>query len=100
MIGSEVGVSSSISAISAVAGIAVAMGEGGVAGAGCFVGAGVRFFDAFVAGRLGHVCESCPACLQRGQAFSDPGQDAITKILFSPFPHSAKNCRSKEFNRS
>src|SRR5438128_10404310 len=54
------------------------MGEGGVAGAGCLVGAGVRCFDALDAGRLGHVCESCPACLQRGQAFSDPGQDAIT----------------------
>src|SRR5438128_4440692 len=78
MIGSEVGVSSSISVISAVARIAVAMGEDGVAGAGCFDGVEVRFLDALVAGRLGHVCESCPACLQRGQAFSDLGQDAIT----------------------
>src|SRR5437773_7456241 len=76
--GSDVGVSSSRSAVSAVAGTGVTMGEDGVAGAGCLVGAGVRFFDAFDAGRLGHVCESCPACLQRGQAFSDPGQDAIT----------------------
>src|SRR5437879_4263815 len=84
--GSEVGESSSISAVSAVASTGVTMGEDGVAGAGCFVGAGVRFFDAFDAGRLGHVCESCPACLQRGQAFSDPGQDAITLK-----PHRSKN---------
>src|SRR5438128_3876886 len=54
------------------------MGENGVVGAGCFDGAEVCFFDALVTGRLGHVCKSCPACLQRGQAFSDPGQDAIT----------------------
>src|SRR5438128_2703483 len=76
--GSDVGESSSISAVSAVAGTGVTMGEDGVAGAGCFVGAGVRFFDAFVAGRLRQWCEACPSCLQRGQAFSEPSQDAIT----------------------
>ena len=37
-----------------------------------------RFFDCFGAGRLGHERESCPTSLHRGQALSDPGQDAIT----------------------
>src|SRR5438128_3971139 len=102
--GSDVGESSSISAESAVAGAGVTMGEDGVAGAGCFVGAGVRFFDAFVAGRLGHVCKSCPACLQQGQAFSDPGQDAITLkpqrskngVAESVFPPESFKTRSQQ----
>ena len=37
-----------------------------------------RFFDFFGVGRRGQECESCPAVLHRGQAFSDPGHDAIT----------------------
>jgi hypothetical protein len=37
-----------------------------------------RFFDAFEAGRRGQDCESCPTCLHRGQALSDPGHDART----------------------
>ena len=51
--GSEVGVSSSISAVSAVAGTAVAMGEGGVVGV-CLLEGLDHFFDALGAGRHGH----------------------------------------------
>jgi hypothetical protein len=36
------------------------------------------FFDALAAGRRGHARESWPTSLQRGQAFSEPGQDART----------------------
>ena len=37
-----------------------------------------RFFNALVAGRRGHVCESWPTSLHRGQALSEPGQVAMT----------------------
>src|SRR5438128_10830673 len=37
-----------------------------------------RLFVFFGVGRLGHVRESWPTSLHRGQALSDPGQDAIT----------------------
>ena len=68
---------SSMAAVSAVAGEVLMVEEDGAEGVRRVEGE-ERFFDALVAGRLGHVCESCPASLQRGQAFSDPGQDAIT----------------------
>ena len=37
-----------------------------------------RLFDCFGVECLGHVRESWPTSLHRGQALSDPGQDAIT----------------------
>src|SRR5437016_7072960 len=75
--GSDVGVSSSIAAASAVAGVAiVVLEEDGVAGGG--LGLVERFLDFFVAGRRGQECESWPVALQRGQAFSEPGHDAMT----------------------
>src|SRR5438128_7285346 len=71
---SEIGVT--LSAVSAVTAIE---DEDGVAGVrGSLVEAGVRFLDFLGVGRLGHVCVSCPTVLHRGQAFSDPGHDAIT----------------------
>ena len=39
---------------------------------------GERFLDFLLAGWRGHVCESWPTSLHRGQALSDPGQDANT----------------------
>ena len=56
--------------------------EDGVAGAGVhLVVDGVHFFDFLGTGHLGQECESCPAVLHRGQAFSDPGHNAITLNL-------------------
>ena len=57
VIGSELGVSSSMAAVSAVAGEALMMDGDGVAGVRR-VGGEERFFDALVAGRRGHECES------------------------------------------
>src|SRR5438128_4993410 len=37
-----------------------------------------RLFGCFGVERLGHVRESWPTSIHRGQALSDPGQDAIT----------------------
>src|SRR5438128_5762099 len=71
---SEIGV-----ALSAVPAVMAIVDEEGVAGVGeSLVEVGVCFLDFFGAGRLGHVCESCPTVLHQGQAFSDPGHDAIT----------------------
>src|SRR5438132_14059007 len=68
--------------LSAVSTVMVIVDEDGVAGVGeGLVGVEVPFFDFFGAGHLGHVCESCPTVLHQGQAFSDPGQDAITLNL-------------------
>ena len=55
--GSEVGESSSISTVSAVARIVVAMDEDGVDGVR-LLERNECLFDALVAGRRGHVCES------------------------------------------
>src|SRR5437899_12360424 len=79
--GLEVGESSSISAVSEVAGIVVS--DEDRRGADVVVVAGgllrlERLFLDLGAGLHGHVCESCPACLHLGQAFSEPGHDAKT----------------------
>ena len=73
-VGSEIRV-----ALSAVSAVMAIVDEDGVAGVGeSLVGAGVHFLDFLGAGHLGHVCESCLTVLHQGQAFSDPGHDAIT----------------------
>src|SRR5438128_816968 len=77
--GSEAGVSSSISAVSAVAGIAASNEDGRGADVVVVAGGAVQLEHLFLdlgAGLHGHVCELCPACLQWGQAFSEPGHDA------------------------
>ena len=75
--GSEIGVSSSISAVSAVARTAVAMGEDGVTVV-CLLEQLVHFFDALTAGHRGHKWKSWPTSLHRGHALLEPGHDAMT----------------------
>ena len=58
-------------------------GEDGVAGVVrvCWVEGELRFFDFLGIGRRGQECESCPTALHQGQAFSEPGHDAMTLNL-------------------
>src|SRR5438128_9380830 len=44
----------------------------------CWEEGEVRFFDFLGVGHRGQECESCPTVLHQGQAFSDPGHNAMT----------------------
>ena len=74
-VGSEVGVAST--AVSAVSAILDEVGVAGVVRVRWEEGE-LRFFDFLGVGRRGQECESCPTALHRGQAFSEPGHDAMT----------------------